>query len=239
MCCLFLKWWGSRIYATSNVGYLDVGELFNVYDCFKMQISNKGRGVIISLLNGHFWYNSAFAFVPGMYLTKEKRSDLNSCASHLYPTLLTQPGSSWSSKDLFCILKWELLFGYVILKDPISLGIYCTPFGTHVWAWGKLVCRSHRHCTETAPGCPSPRVESAWSASPRARGWLLYIIYIGGISWTEMLQLWSAGKKTQLHAAHSCAHVELNPIMQEHVGCCALAGHPPGMRLVRWGLPKI
>lgn len=72
--------------ATSGVHYLDVGGLFNVYDCFKMQISNKGCGVIFSLLNGHFWYSSAFASVPGMYLTKEPRSDLSSFARQLYPT---------------------------------------------------------------------------------------------------------------------------------------------------------
>lgn len=71
----------------------------------KCKSLNKGREVIISLLDGHFWYNSAFAFVPGMYLTKETRSDLSSCASQLYPSLLARPGSSSSSKDLFCILK--------------------------------------------------------------------------------------------------------------------------------------
>lgn len=175
-----------------NVRYLDIGELFNVYDCFKMQISNKGRGVIISLLNGRFWYNSAFAFVPGMYLTKETRSDLNSCASRLYPSLLTQPGSSWCSKDLFCILKWELLFGYVILKDPISLGIYCTPFGTEAWAWGKLVWMSHRHRTEMARGYPITPCSVWWSARCKACVVGYCILYIfWGISWTGMLQLQS------------------------------------------------
>lgn len=139
MCCLFINWRGGRLCAASRVCCWEVGELFNVYDCFKMQIYNKGRGVTISLINGRFGYNSAFAFVRGMYFTKEPRSDLNSCASQLRHTLLSQAGSSWCSKDLFSIWRWELLFGYVTLKDPISLGIHCTTFGTKVGAWGKLV----------------------------------------------------------------------------------------------------
>lgn len=56
----------------------------------------RGRGVTISLINGRcffFWYNPAFAFVRGMYFTKETRSDLSSCAAQPYRTLLGQAGS--------------------------------------------------------------------------------------------------------------------------------------------------
>lgn len=147
-----------------------------------MQISNKGRGVIISLLNGRFWYNSAFAFVPGLCLTKETRSDLNSCASQLYPPCSHSPGAADLQRTCLCILKWELLFGYVILKDPISLGIYCTPFGAEVWARGKLARVSHRPCTEMARGCLVTLCKIWWSAGCRARGvsYCILYIYIGG-----------------------------------------------------------
>lgn len=130
---------GSGICATSNVCYLDIGELFNVYNCFKMQISNKGCGVIISLLNGLFWYNSAFALFPACILPKKR-----GLTSAVVPVSCAPPCShSLGAADLqrtyFAFWNENYLFGYVILKDPISLGVYCAPFGTEVWARGKLV----------------------------------------------------------------------------------------------------
>ena len=138
----------------SNIRYSDVGELFNVYDCFKMQISNKGCGVIISLLNGRFLVQLCIRVCSWHVSYQRNEARPRQLCQSAVPTLLTCPGSSWSAKDLFCVWKWELLFGYVILKKSSFAWNILYAFNTEVRAWGKLVWMSHRHRTKMARGCP-------------------------------------------------------------------------------------
>lgn len=109
-----------------------------------MQISDKGCGIIISLLNGLFWYNSAFVLFPACILPKKW-----GLTSTVVPVSCAPPcshglGAADLQRTYFAFWNENYLFGYVILKDPISLGVYCAPFGTEVWAWGKLVWMSCR-----------------------------------------------------------------------------------------------
>lgn len=115
-----------------------------------------------------------------MYLTKETRSDLDS-----FPVSCALPCShSLGAFDLqrtyFAFWNENCLFGYVILKDPISLGVHCAPFGTEVWAQGKLVCRSCRQVLHQ---------DGAWVPSHPVSH--LETCRIQGHSWTEVLSPWS------------------------------------------------
>lgn len=146
-----------------------------------MQISNTGCGVIISLLNGLFWYNSAFALFPACILPKKR-----GLTSTVVPVSCALPCShSLGAADLqrtyFAFWNENYLFGYVILKDPISLGVYCAPFGTKAWARGKLVWMPCR---------PALHWDGAWVPSHPVSH--LVPCRTQGRSWTEVLSPWSA-----------------------------------------------
>lgn len=189
-----------------------------------MQISNKGCGVIISLLNGLFWYNSTFALFPACILPKKRGLTSTVVPVSWAPPCSHSLGAADLQRTYFAFWNENYLFGYVILKDPISLGVYCAPFGTQVWAWGKLVWMSCRQVL---------RWDGAWVPSHPVSHLVTYARH-RGIPEQRCCRHGARRQRPQLCAACSCAHLEL--IQSCRVLCSSWLWW---MWLVHWGLPKI
>lgn len=188
-----------------------------------MQISNKGCGVIISLLNGLFWYNSTFALFPACILPKKW-----GLTSTVVPVSCALPCShSLGAADLqrtyFAFWNENYLFGYVILKILFHLE-YIVRLLALKWEHEVSLCGcpAGRCCTRMVYGYPVTPGHIWWPAGRR------------GIPEQKCCRHGACGHWAQLCAAHSCAHTQL--IWSCRVLCSNWLWW---MWLVHWRLSKI